>query len=43
MNEITAKGRPGPLFIDTYDSTIVVPPASHIRRSANGNLVITLE
>jgi len=43
MDEITAKGMPGPVFIDTYDSTIVVPPASHIRRSASGNMVITLD
>jgi N-methylhydantoinase A len=43
MEEITSRGRPGPVFIDTYDSTIVVPPASHIHRSTNGNLVIALE
>ena len=32
----------GPLLIDTYDSTIVVPPDSQIKRSPKGNLVITL-
>jgi N-methylhydantoinase A len=43
MQEITGKKMPGPVLIDTYDSTIVVPPSSYIRRSASGTLAITLE
>jgi N-methylhydantoinase A len=41
QDEISAEGIPGPLLIDTYDSTIVVPPESRLRKS-QGNLVITL-
>jgi N-methylhydantoinase A len=41
VNEITAQGTTGPVLIDTYDSTIVVPPESHVRQS-QGNLVIDL-
>jgi N-methylhydantoinase A len=40
--EVSASTMRGPLLIDTYDSTIVVPPDSRIRRSPKGNLVITL-
>ena len=41
VNEITVQGTAGPVLIDTYDSTIVVPPESHVRQS-QGNLVIDL-
>lgn len=42
LDDITTSVQKGPMFIDTYDSTIVVPPESQIRRSTNGNLTITL-
>jgi hypothetical protein len=42
LDDITGTVQKGPMFIDTYDSTIVVPPESQIKRSANGNLTITL-
>lgn len=42
LDDITTTVQKGPIFIDTYDSTIVVPPESQIKRSANGNLIITL-
>ena len=41
LDEISAEGTPGPVLIDTYDSTIVVPPKSRVGKS-QGNLVITL-
>lgn len=41
LDDISAEGTIGPVLIDTYDSTIVVPPESHVRKS-QGNLVITL-
>jgi N-methylhydantoinase A len=34
---------PGPLVVEEYDSTVVVPPGATVRRDAFGNLVITLE
>jgi N-methylhydantoinase A len=40
-DEVSEEGIAGPAFLDTYDSTIVVPPESHVRK-AQGNLVITL-
>jgi N-methylhydantoinase A len=43
LDDITTKSQKGPMLIDTYDSTIVVPPASQIKRSASGNLTITLQ
>ena len=33
---------PGPLVIEEYDSTTVVPPDAAVRRDAFGNLLITL-
>jgi N-methylhydantoinase A len=42
LDDISASSQKGPIFIDTYDSTIIVPPQSHIKRSENGNLTITL-
>jgi len=41
LDEINAERTPGPVLIDTYDSTIVVPPKSLVGKS-QGNLVITL-
>lgn len=41
LDEINAEGIPGPVLIDTYDSTIVVPPKSLVGKSQE-NLVITL-
>jgi len=41
LDEISVDGVPGPALIDTYDSTIVVPPQSTVRKS-QGNLVIKL-
>lgn len=41
IDEINADGNPGPVLLDTYDSTIVVPPQARIRKS-QGNLVISL-
>ena len=41
LDEISAEGTPGPVLIDTYDSTIVAPPESRVRKS-QGNLVISL-
>jgi N-methylhydantoinase A len=43
LDDITTTSQKGPMLIDTYDSTIVVPPESQIKRSANGNLTITLQ
>jgi N-methylhydantoinase A len=40
--EVPTTAMKGPLLIDTYDSTIVVPPDCRIKRSLKGNLVITL-
>jgi N-methylhydantoinase A len=40
--DISEEGICGPILIDTYDSTIVVPPDCRIH-TAHGNLVITLQ
>jgi N-methylhydantoinase A len=37
-----ATGRAGPLIVEEYDSTCVVPPGAHVERDATGNIVITL-
>lgn len=42
MEEIGEAETAGPVLIDTYDSTIVVPPESAVR-SSHGNLVISLQ
>ena len=34
---------PGPLIVEEYDSTVVVPPGATVSRDAFGNLVLTLE
>ena len=35
-------GLAGPLIVESYDSTVVVPPGAAVRRDAVDNLVITL-
>jgi N-methylhydantoinase A len=37
-----ATRRAGPLIVEEYDSTCVVPPGAHAERDANGNIVIDL-
>jgi N-methylhydantoinase A len=39
---ITPAGLAGPLIVESYDSTVVVPPGAAVRRDAVDNLVITL-
>ncbi|HSE02726.1 MAG TPA: hydantoinase/oxoprolinase family protein [Methylomirabilota bacterium] len=39
---VPAAGAAGPLVVESYDSTVVVPPGASIRRDALDNLVITL-
>ncbi|HXD97786.1 MAG TPA: hydantoinase/oxoprolinase family protein [Candidatus Acidoferrum sp.] len=34
---------PGPLIVEEYDSTVVVPPGATVRRDPFGNLLITLD
>ncbi|MFZ5783584.1 MAG: hydantoinase/oxoprolinase family protein [Pseudomonadota bacterium] len=36
-------GRDGPLIVEEYDSTCVVPPGTHAQQDAAGNIVITLQ
>jgi N-methylhydantoinase A len=35
-------GRNGPLIVEEYDSTCVIPPGAHAERDGGGNIVITL-
>jgi N-methylhydantoinase A len=37
-----ASGRAGPLIVEEYDSTCVVPPGARTERDAAGNIVIAL-
>jgi N-methylhydantoinase A len=37
-----ATGRTGPLIVEEYDTTCVVPPGAHAERDSAGNIVITL-
>jgi N-methylhydantoinase A len=37
-----AAGRKGPLIVEEYDSTCVVPPGAHAERDSTGNIVIVL-
>jgi len=39
---VAASGQAGPLIVESYDSTVVVPPGAAIRRDALDNLLITL-
>jgi N-methylhydantoinase A len=36
-----ATPRPGPLLLDEYDATTLVPPGCAARLDAHGNIVIT--
>ncbi len=38
---VTASGQGGPLIVESYDSTVVVPPGWTVRRDAVDNLLIT--
>jgi N-methylhydantoinase A len=38
-----AGGRAGPLIVEEYDSTCVVPPGAHAERDDAGNIVIALD
>ncbi|HEV8226186.1 MAG TPA: hydantoinase/oxoprolinase family protein [Methylomirabilota bacterium] len=39
--ELEAASRPGPLLVDEYDATTLVPPGCAARLDAHGNIVIT--
>jgi N-methylhydantoinase A len=39
---IDGKARPGPLIIDEFDATIVVPPDAKVSRDAIGNIVMDI-
>jgi N-methylhydantoinase A len=39
---VPATPRRGPLVVESYDSTVVVPPDAEVATDAAGNLVITL-
>ena len=39
--ELAAAPRPGPLLVDEYDATTLVPPGCAARLDAHGNIVIT--
>ena len=39
--ELAATPRPGPLLVDEYDATTLVPPGCAARLDAHGNIVIT--
>ena len=40
---IGAAERAGPLIVEEFDATIVVPPQASIRRDDMGNLIVKLE
>ncbi len=40
---VPAAGVAGPVIVESYDSTVVVPPGARIRRDAHETLVITLD
>jgi N-methylhydantoinase A len=40
--EALAAARPGPLVVEGYDSTVVVPPGATVAPDPWGNLVIAL-
>ncbi|MSQ37356.1 MAG: hypothetical protein EXR61_03455 [Chloroflexi bacterium] len=40
-DEVPAEGIAGPVLIDEYDTTIVVPPGWHVARHRDGALVLT--
>ena len=39
---VSLAGRRGPLIVESYDSTVVIPPGALVRRDALDNLEITL-
>lgn len=41
-DEVDGRTRPGPVIVESDDSTVVVPPGAEITRDAHANLVITL-
>ena len=41
--DVTETGLEGPLIIEEYDSTTVVPPACRLTAHTDGNLIINLE
>jgi len=41
--ELTATPRPGPMIVEEYEGTTVVPPNARAARDALGNIVITLD
>ncbi len=41
--DVLSGGQNGPLLIDEYDSTIVVPPGAHARLDQQGNVVMELQ
>jgi N-methylhydantoinase A len=40
--ELDAGGRPGPLIIEEYEGTTVIPPQASAARDGGGNIVVTL-
>jgi N-methylhydantoinase A len=40
---VAAAPTPGPLIVEEYDSTVVVPPGGTVRRDPFGNLLIALD
>jgi len=41
--DLDATERAGPLIIESYDTTVVVPPAARVRADAAGNLLLELD
>jgi N-methylhydantoinase A len=41
--DIGAQPTPGPIIVDEYDATTVVPPDAHIHRDELNNLILTFE
>jgi N-methylhydantoinase A len=39
---VAATPRPGPLVIESYDSTVVVPPDCDVMADAAGDLLLTV-
>ena len=43
IEEVSQSPRPGPLLLDTYDTTIVMPPGCEIALTPEGSLVINIK
>ena len=43
IEDVGGKSIHGPVFFDTYDTTIVVPPYCTVKLSDNGNLLLDIE